>query len=166
MDMKRVFANLFGAWFQLHRQFPSDVLDAIAHDVGEGESTHRGELRVVIESRLPIGSVMAGYTAHVHALDLFTHLRVWDTHDNCGVLLYVLLAEHHIEIVADRGIVARVGQGEWETITTEMRKAFAAGQWREGMVAGVAAANALLALHFPADGSPRTNELPDRPLIL
>ncbi|MBB3225444.1 putative membrane protein [Luteibacter sp. Sphag1AF] len=166
MDMQRVFANLFSEWFQLHRQFPADVLDAIARDVSAGEASHRGELRVVIESRLPVGAVLRGYTVQAHALDVFTHLRVWDTHDNCGVLLYVLLAEHRIEIVADRGIVAKVGQAEWDTITAQMRQAFSAGRWREGMIAGVAAANALLVRHFPADGTPRRNELPDRPLVL
>ncbi|APG02723.1 hypothetical protein BJI69_01560 [Luteibacter rhizovicinus DSM 16549] len=166
MDMQRIVANLFGAWFQMGRQFGSDTLDAIAGTVSAGEATHRGELRVAIESRLPFSAVASGVTARDRAAMLFAHLRVWDTDDNCGVLLYVLLAEHRIEIIADRGIARAVTQPEWDAITVHMRDAFAEGRFREGVQIGVADAGALLARHFPADGRSRENELPDRPLVL
>jgi uncharacterized membrane protein len=166
MDMQRIVANLFGAWFQMGRQFGSDTLDAIAGTVSSGETTHRGELRVAIESRLPFSAVASGVTARDRAAMLFAHLRVWDTEDNCGVLLYVLLAEHRIEIIADRGIARAVTQAEWEAITVHMRDAFAQGRFREGVQIGVADAGALLTRHFPADGRSRENELPDRPLVL
>jgi uncharacterized membrane protein len=166
MDMQRIVANLFGAWFQMGRQFGSDTLDAIAGTVSAGEATHRGELRVAIESRLPFSAVASGVTARDRAAMLFAHLRVWDTDDNCGVLLYVLLAEHRIEIIADRGIARAVTQPEWDAITVHMRDAFAEGRFREGVQIGVADAGALLARHFPANGRPRENELPDRPLVL
>ena len=97
---------------------------------------------------------------------LFSHLRVWDTDDNCGVLLYVLLAEHRIEIIADRGIAKVVTPAEWEAITAHMRDEFAQGHYREAVQTGVAEAGALLARHFPGNGSPRENQLPDRPLVL
>ncbi|QWT20660.1 TPM domain-containing protein [Bacillus sp. NP157] len=166
MDMQRIFTNLFGAWFQIGKQFPPDALEAIAQRVGVGEKTHRGELRVAIESRLPVGEVMAGLTARERATSLFAHLRVWDTEENCGVLLYVLLAEHRIEIVADRGIAAKVNAAEWAAITAHMRDEFAKGHFREAALTGVDEAGALLARHFPADGKPRANELPDQPLLL
>jgi hypothetical protein len=166
MDMQRIVTNLFGAWFQMGRQFGPDTLDAIAGTVSAGEATHRGELRVAIESRLPVSAVASGVTARDRAAMLFSHLRVWDTDDNCGVLLYVLLAEHRIEIVADRGIARVVSPAEWEVITAHMREAFTEGRFREGLQIGVADAGALLARYFPADGRPRENELPDRPLVL
>lgn len=166
MDMQRISANLFRAWFQIGRQFGPDTLDAIASTVAAGEATHRGELRVAIESRLPLGAVASDMTARDRAAMLFAHLRVWDTEDNSGVLLYVLLAEHRIEIVADRGIARAVAPAEWEAITSHMRDEFAKGHFREAVQTGVAEAGALLARHFPADGRPRENQLPDRPLIL
>jgi len=166
MDTQRLFTNLFGSWFQLARHFPPAVLDAVATTVSEGEATHRGELRVAIEARLPPGAVLEGVTARDRAAMLFSHLRVWDTEDNCGVLLYVLLAEHRIEIVADRGIAKLVGVPEWEAITSHMRDEFARGRFREALQTGVAEAGALLARHFPGDGTRRANELPDRPLVL
>jgi uncharacterized membrane protein len=166
MDMQRIITNLFGAWFQMGRQFPSATLDAIAKTVSEGEGRHRGELRVAIESRLPFGAVLDGVTARDRAAMLFSHLRVWDTQENSGVLLYVLLAEHRIEIVADRGIAAVVTPVEWESITAHMRDQFAQGHFREALQTGVEEAGALLAHHFPGDGSRRKNELPDRPLVL
>lgn len=166
MDMQRIATNLFGAWFQIGRHFPPAALDAIAKTVAAGEDRHRGELRVAIESRLPFSSVAAGVTARDRAAMLFSHLRVWDTDDNCGVLLYVLLAEHRIEIVADRGIAKVVAPAEWEAITTHMRNEFVQGRFREGLQTGVSEAGELLARHFPGDGKPRENQLPDRPLVL
>lgn len=166
MDMRRIGQNLFGEWFRIGRVFPPQVLDDVTRLVAEGEGKHRGELRVAIESRLPFSAVAQGVTARDRAAMLFAHLRVWDTDENCGVLLYVLLAEHRIEIVADRGIAKRVDAGEWAAITTHMRDEFAAGRFREGLLTGVTEAGALLATHYPGDGSPRENQLPDRPLVL
>ena len=91
---------------------------------------------------------------------------MWDTEHNSGVLFYVLMAEHRIEIVADRGVAARVTAAEWEAICARMRDCYARGQWREGSIEGVAAAHALLRQHFPGDGSDNPDELPDRPVLL
>ncbi|UPG86992.1 TPM domain-containing protein [Luteibacter aegosomatis] len=166
MDMRRIRQNLFGEWFRIGRAFPPEVLEAVTRLVAEGEGKHRGELRVAIESRLPLSAVVQGVTARDRAAMLFAHLRVWDTEENCGVLLYVLLAEHRIEIVADRGIAKRVTASEWESITAHMRDEFAAGRLREGLLTGVTEAGALLATYYPGDGSSRENQLPDRPLVL
>ncbi|KAF1006698.1 MAG: hypothetical protein GAK28_02372 [Luteibacter sp.] len=166
MTTRRILSNLFGEWFRMGRAFPPEVLDAITASVSQGEATHRGELRVAIESRLPLAAVAQGVTARDRAAMLFAHLRVWDTEENCGVLLYVLLSEHRIEIVADRGIASRVSADEWATITDHMRDAFANERFHEGVLTGVTEAGALLATHYPGDGTARENQLPDRPLLL
>ena len=93
-------------------------------------------------------------------------MRVWDTEHNSGVLIYILLAEHRIEIVADRGIAARVAPAEWEAICTRMRDHFADDEWREGSLNGIAATHALLRQHFPDDDRNQPDELPDRPVLL
>lgn len=162
----RLWQNLFAGWFGMSRHFPSGVLDDIAREVAAGERQHLGEIRVVIESRLSMPEVLGGMDARSRAAGLFASLRVWDTEHNNGVLLYVLLAEHRIEVVADRGIAARVDASEWASLSASMRDRFAQGQWREGMLAGVAHANALLTRHFPGDGTERVSELPDAPVIL
>jgi uncharacterized membrane protein len=162
----RLLQNAFDGWFQLPRRFPAALLDEVAKLVGQGERTHDGEVRIAIEARLPISAVLGGLTASQRAQEVFAHLRVWDTEHNSGVLLYVLLAEHRIEIVADRGIARRVEAGEWTSICAQMRDGFARGDWRGGLLHGVEQTNALLRRHFPSDGSHRAGELPDQPIIL
>jgi uncharacterized membrane protein len=164
--MQRLLSNLFEHWFQLHRRFPPAVLDEIAAAIAGGEKAHRGEVRFAIESRLTPWSVLEGIDAPTRAKQVFAQLRVWDTEHNSGVLLYVLMAEHRIEIVADRGVAARVTAAEWEAICARMRDCYARGQWREGSIEGVAAAHALLEQHFPSDGTDNPDELPDRPVLL
>ena len=147
----------------LARAFPGAALDAIGRAVAEQEKRHRGELRVAIEGGLPLPALVAGRTAHERALQLFRDHRVWDTEDNAGVLVYLLLADRRVEIVADRGIDARVGATAWETICGAMQREFAAGRYESGMQSGLASISDLLAAHFPArERNP--NELPDAPL--
>jgi uncharacterized membrane protein len=93
-------------------------------------------------------------------------LRVWDTHHNSGVLIYVLLADRAIEILADRGIAAKVAEAEWKSICARMQQRFAAGEFEHGAIEGVRAVGDILSRHFPADGSAKANELPDRPVVL
>ena len=164
--MQRVLSNLFAHWFQLHRRFPPALLDEITTAIAAGENSHRGEVRFAIESRLTPWAVFEGLDAPTRARQVFAQLRVWDTEHNSGVLFYVLMAEHRIEIVADRGVAARVTAAEWEAICARMRDCYARGQWREGSIEGVAAAHALLQQHFPSDGTDNPDELPDRPVLL
>jgi len=163
---QRLVANLFDGWFQLHRRFPARVLDEIADAIAAGERTHQGEVRVAFESRLSPWAVLQGLDAPTRARQVFIHLRVWDTEHNSGVLFYVLMAEHRIEIVADRGIARRVTPAEWAAICTGVRDHFARGEWREGALQGIADVHALLRQHFPGDGMERLDELPDRPVML
>jgi uncharacterized membrane protein len=164
--LQRLATNLLGGWFQLRRCFPSDLLDAMARAISEGERRHLGELRFAVESRLSPGAVWAGLSARQRAHQVFAQLGVWDTEHNTGVLIYVLLAERRIEIVADRGLAARVSPDAWAQICARMQQDFSAGRWREGSLAGIAAVHALVETHFPGDGLGNPDELPDRPVLL
>ena len=158
--------HLFLDHFTLKRAFPQATLDAIGRGVAEQEKRHRGELRVAIEGGLPLQALLAGRSARERAIEQFTRLRVWDTDDNAGVLVYLLLADRRVEIVADRGIHARVGDTAWETICGAMQQEFAAGSFKAGMLTGLASISDLLAQHFPASEGGNPNELPDAPVTI
>ena len=158
--------HLFLDHLKLRRAFPRATLAAIGRAVAEQEKRHRGELRVAIEGGLPLPALLAGRSARERALEQFARLRVWDTADQAGVLVYLLLADRRVEIVADRGIHERVGDTAWETICGAMQQDFAAGRFEAGVLAGLASVSDLLAQHFPADGGGRPNALPDAPVTL
>ena len=165
MDAARIIRHLC-AEGSGRRQFPSRVLDAIQHAVASGERTHQGQVCFAIEGALPLGELWRDCTPRERATQLFAHLRVWDTEHNSGVLIYLLLADRAIEIVADRGIAARVDQAAWAGICAQMRERLVARDYERGAVEGVGAVAALLAEHFPAQGGPSNNELPDRPILI
>jgi uncharacterized membrane protein len=162
----RWIRHLFLDHLALHRAFPLTTLAVIGRAVTEQEKRHRGELRVVIEGGLPLPALAGGRTARERALEQFARLRVWDTEDNAGVLIYLLLADRRVEIVADRGIHALVGDTAWETICGAMQQEFAAGHFEAGVLAGLAAVSDLLAQHFPAQSGDNPNELPDAPVVV
>lgn len=158
--------HLFLDHVSLRRVFPRATLASIERAVGEQEKRHRGQLLVAIEGGLPLQALLAGRTARERALEQFARLRVWDTEDNAGVLIYLLLADRRVEIVSDRGIHARVGDIAWETICGAMQLEFAAGRFEAGVLSGLASVSDLLAQHFPAQAGGEPNELPDAPVIL
>jgi hypothetical protein len=162
----RWIKHLFLDHLSLSRAFPRRTLAAIERAVAEQEKRHRGELRVAIEGGLPLMTLAAGRSARERALEHFARLRVWDTEDNAGVLIYLLLADRRVEIVADRGIHARVGDTAWETICGAMQQEFAAGRFEAGTLSGLAAVSDLLAQHFPPKAGENSNELPDAPLVV
>jgi uncharacterized membrane protein len=162
----RWIRHLFLDHLVLRRAFPRASLDAIGRAVAEQEKRHRGELRVVIEGGLPVQALASGLAARERALEHFARLRVWDTEDNAGVLIYLLLADRRVEIVADRGIHARVGDTAWETICGAMQQEFAAGRFETGVLTGLAAVSDLLAEHFPANSGENPNELSDAPVVM
>ena len=165
MNHTRLLKHLLRPAWWYRRLFDGGTRWAIEAAIKKSESHHRGELRFVAEGPLPWRALLADATARQRAENLFTQLRVWDTADNSGILIYVQLADRHVEILADRGIAAKVPQAEWDALCRRMEAAFRDAQWREGALAAVAGANELLALHFPASEH-NPNELPDRPLIL
>jgi uncharacterized membrane protein len=147
------------------RCFPDADLDAIQSEVAAGEKRHRGEVRFVVEAELTTAQLWRGLDSRARAIEVFSMLQVWNTEENSGILVYVLLADHKVEIIADRGIQARVSAGEWRAICASMEERFREGRYREGALAGVKAATGLLAAHFPARET-NLNELPDRPVRL
>jgi uncharacterized membrane protein len=165
MDIARMFRHLC-AEGTARRRFPASVLDAIQRAIAAGERSHRGQVCCAIEGALPFAELWRGRTPRARAADVFGRLRVWDTQHNSGVLLYVLLPDHAIEIVADRGIAAKVADESWKSICTQMQQRFAAGEFERGAVEGIAAVSELLAQHFPAGEGVRGNELSDRPVLL
>ena len=126
----------------------------------------KGQLRFAVEAALPFARVLHGTKPRERAIEVFASLGIWDTAENCGVLVYLLLADRDVEIVADRGIHAQVGTEAWEKICRTMEKAFREGRFGEGAEAGLAEINALLVRHYPREGRPAGNELSDRPVIL
>jgi len=138
---------------------------AIEKAVGEEERRHGGQLRFAVEASLPSGELFRGVQSRERAVDWFGRLRVWDTEQDSGVLIYLLLADRRVEIVADRGIHGKVGTAAWEAICGEMQQEFARGQFERGVVLGVRAISDLLVTHFPPSGEGR-NELPDKPAVV
>jgi uncharacterized membrane protein len=122
-------------------------------------------VRFVAEASLAVSALWRELSPRQRAAEVFAAEGVWDTEENSGILIYVLLADRRVEILADRGIAARVPQAEWDAICRDMEQAFRAGQWRQGALQAVARAGELLAAHFPAAAS-NPNELPDEPLML
>jgi uncharacterized membrane protein len=134
--------------------------------ISESERTHRGELRFVVEGPLHLGTLLRRETTRQRAIDLFSSLRIWDTEHNNGILIYVQLVDRQVEIVADRGIAAKVPEEKWNEICRGMESAFRAGAYQRGALEAVDRAGRLLAVYFPSRGAEKTNELPDRPLLL
>jgi len=161
--------RLLRHWFAMpsRRLFAADSLARITHAIAEGERRHRGEVCFAVESALGARQVLRGVDARARAGEAFAALRVWDTAANNGVLLYVLLADHAIEIVADRGLAGRVDEAQWRGICARMEARFRAGDHEGGAIAGIEAVSDLLATQFPQDGTqPDEDELPNRPYLL
>jgi uncharacterized membrane protein len=165
MDLRRFWRHVAMTPWTAARAFPEKALDAIGRRVGEHEKRHRGEVRFVVEAELTTAQLWAGLTSRARAVEIFSGLRDWDTEENTGVLVYVLLADHKVEIVADRGVSSLVSAGQWQAICRTMQEAFRAGRFEEGALAGVTAISELLEKHFPArEGN--ANEIPDRPVMI
>jgi len=165
MDVARFARHLVATRRVVDRAFPGDALSAIDGAIKASEATHTGEIRFAVEGALDIAPLLRGQTARERAIDLFSHLRIWDTGRNNGVLIYLLLADRDVEIVADRGIHEKVGAQEWERICRKMEAAFRQADFEGGVVGGIREVTLHLAEHFPPDGDDR-NELPDKPVVL
>lgn len=165
MNLKRVMKHLSSGRATVHRVFPARALAEVERAINASEARHDGQIRFAVEAALELTPLLAGQTAQQRAVEVFSQLRVWDTEHNNGVLIYLLLADHDVEIVADRGIHARLGQPVWEAICHEMEAAFRAGHFEAGVLAGIYAVSEHLARHFPPR-SGKPNEMPDSPVVL
>ena len=162
--VKRLLRHLLVGEIKLRRAFPERTLSGIERAIRESESGHRGEICFAVEAALPLSALLRNTSARERAIEVFSQLRVWDTEANSGVLVYVLLADHDVEIVADRGISARVEHARWEDICADMEAAFCAGSFERGVVSAIEKIGALIAQHFPLGRG--TNELSNRPVVL
>ena len=165
MSIKRIARHLVQHHWRAKQIFPQDVLDRIEQAIRQSEATHSGQVRFVVEGALDGGPLFRNQSARERALDVFAQLRIWDTAHNNGVLIYLLLADRDVEIVADRGIDAKVGAEGWERICRAMEVEFRSGQFERGAIDGIAAVSRELAKHFPP-GGPHPNELPDKPVVM
>ena len=152
---------------RLRRVLTPEVLQRLGQRVAASERRHTGQIRICAEGGLPLSYLWRGASARERAITQFGKLRVWDTEHNNGVLIYLLLAEHAIEIVADRGLAQRVPEATWHTLVQRLGQALRAGQYEDGLTEVLAEVSALLVVHFPANGhAPGSNELPDAPVLL
>ncbi len=165
MDTKRILRHMLTPAWRIRVTFPRATLAAIETAIRDAELTHNGEIRFALEAALQPLPLLQGVAARERALQVFSRLRVWDTEHNNGVLIYLLLADRDVEIVADRGIHTRTGADEWERICREMETHFRAGKFEAGVLAGIRAVSAHLARHYPRHGK-KINELPDSPVVL
>jgi uncharacterized membrane protein len=161
----RLLRHVVTDHLSVRRVFPEPTLHSIEQAIAAGERTHRGQVCFAVEGALPPLRVLRLLTPRERALEVFGLLRVWDTEENAGVLIYLLLADRDVEIVADRGIDRRVGSEAWQAICTRMEAAFRASRHGDGVVQGIEEISRLLAAHFPRE-QPGANELPDRPVVL
>ncbi len=165
--LKRLIQHRLWDERDTRRVLPAAALDRLQARVAGSEGRHSGEIRLCVEAGLPLSYLRQGLSARDRAITLFGKLRVWDTEHNNGVLIYLLLAEHAIEIVADRGLNRRVPQAEWQALIAPMRQAFQAGRYEDGLNQAIDALNAKLVLHFAlAQGQANPNELSDRATLL
>ena len=164
MSIRRLLRHLFLPPWAARRSFPSEVLAEIEACISESERRHSGEIRFVVETALELSALLRGVSPRAHALAVFAELGVWDTDANTGVLIFVCLADRDVEIVADRGIAARVAPEEWETVCREIEQHYRAGRFRDGSLAGIRRVGALLERHCPPRAGDR-DELPNRPIV-
>jgi uncharacterized membrane protein len=165
MNIPRIVRHLFTTRRSVAQAFPARALDAIEQAIKSSEASHAGEIRFAVEAALDGAPLFQDQSSHDRAIELFARLRVWDTEHNNGLLIYLLLADHAVEIVADRGIHAKVGAEEWASICHSMEAAFGQSHYEAGVIAGVQAVTQHLARHFPLR-SDDENELSNKPVVL
>lgn len=163
MKFSRLLRHLTATGWGLRRAFDQPALAAIEAAIAESERAHGGEIRIAIENSLSAVELIRGVTPRARAVQAFGNLGVWDTEANNGVLIYILWADHDVEIVADRGFNGRVTAQEWSEVCQRMELSFGRGQPRQAAIEGIRAVGALIARHFPAVDR---NELSDKPVML
>ncbi len=162
-SFKRWWRHLNMTRWQLRRTFPTAALQAITDTIRGSERQHGGEIRVAIEADLSVRALFSGQTPRERALEVFALLGVWDTQDRNGVLIYLCLADHDVEIVADCGLHAHISDTQWAEICSELERDCAAGRFGEGVCAAIRAAGQLIGGHFPVADR---NEQADPPTLL
>ena len=165
MNLKRIFRHLLLPHWSIGLAFPKRVLLAIERAVAESEQRHDAELRFAVEAGLPLAALLRGQTSRQRAVEVLSQLRVWDTENNSGVLIYVQLIDRKVEILADRGISVFVPQVEWDAICRRIEQSYRRGAFEAGTLAAIEEITMRLARHFPPRET-NPNELPNRPIVL
>ena len=165
MNIKRIAKHAFTTQWHTKKYFTATALCAIENEIAISEKQHSGEIRFVVEGALDGAPLFKNQSAHDRALDIFSQLRIWDTQDNNGLLIYLLLADHAVEIIADRGINAKVGRNEWQTICGIMQAEFARGNFQTGVCDAIKSITQHLVKHFPVSTN-NENELPNEPVVM
>jgi uncharacterized membrane protein len=165
MNIQRILKHLVTAERHVRQIFTPKRLEHIAHTIKASEMQHSGEIRFAVESALELKPLLRGQTPRQRAIEVFSDLHIWDTELNNGVLVYILLADHAIEIVADRGINAKVSSEYWDELCRGIQADFAQGQFEEGAKTCIQAVSQQLIAHFPHNGGGK-NELPDTPVVV
>jgi uncharacterized membrane protein YgcG len=159
----RLFRHLITGRLAVMRVLPPRAMRAIEQAIRDCEALHQGQIRFAVEPALDFAALLRGQSARQRAIEVFSQLKVWDTEHNNGVLIYLLLADRDVEILADRGIHAKLGKAGWEPICRAMEQAFRQGRFEEGVIAGIKSVGGHLQRHYP---SQKSNELPDKPIVL
>jgi len=165
MNLARLLRHVFTTDWKRRRWFPDHALTAIENAVHASEQHHGGEIRVAVETALEGPALWRDISPRHRAVEVFGRLHAWDTEHNNGVLIYILLADRDVEIVADRGFRNRVSDAEWAAVCRAVETEFRAGRFETGVLKGIEAVTALIAPHFPPQARDR-NELPDRPALI
>ncbi len=165
MGIKRIGRHLLANRWRVRRTFSPAALAHIERAIKASEAKHSGQIRFVVEGALDGAPLLRNQAPRARAIDVFSHLRMWDTAHNNAVLIYLLLADRDVEILADRGIDAKVGAAEWEKICRAMEAEFRKGNFEAGVLKGIEAVSRHLAKHFPKHGA-GANELPDAPVVM
>jgi len=163
--ISRFFRHIFMTRAAARKTFPAAALQAIQAKIAAGEKLHRAEIRLIVEPALSVGELLQGVHARSRARELFSQYRVWDTEENCGVLVYINLADHKVEIVADRASGRALQAAEWKAVCDTMTGGFAGGLYEQSALTALEMLNELLQRHFPGSGD-SANELSNRPLIV
>jgi uncharacterized membrane protein YgcG len=165
MNLARLLRHLTTTRWSTRRHFSVAVRQGIEQAISECEARHGGEIRFIVETAFDLPELWHDLPARTRALQLFGQFGVWDTPHNNGVLIYVLMADHAVEIIADRGIAARIQPGEWDTVCRQMQRQYREGRFRDGSIVGILGVGALLGRHFPGT-LPSDNQLPNQPVLL
>lgn len=166
MSLTRIVRHLSAGQWLLRRTLPAATLTAIEQAIQQSETSHSGEICIAVECALNTLALIRNQTARERALEVFSRLRVWDTEQNNGVLIYLLLADRDVEIIVDQGIHAKVSNKEWGNICHIMESAFSQQQFEAGLIQGIHAISQHLETHFPYDPNKDKNELTNKPTIL
>ena len=166
MNFRRAIRHLLTTHGSVRRAFDQDTLRVIETAIKVCNAEHVGEVCFAVEGALHITALFRGVSPRERAIGVFSRLRVWDTEYNNGVLIYVLLADRAVEIVADRGVHAKVGSHEWQSICHAMERAFGHAAYRDGAVEGIEAVARHLKRHYPATGPNREDPIAGAPVML